>query len=1197
MLARLRPELPSAPLSIALEAAADVSDASGLALELRAPAGRLGPFVLPSLDARGRWDGRSVQGLALELARGQSRLSVRGDAGAAGSFDVHVVAAVALAELRALATAAGVPAPPRASLNADLRVRRALEGELSIAGEVRADGVRLPQLSLAAARVEVALEGPPAALEGRADVRVRGLSKGTMRLPRADLVLLARRGEYRLRGGADLERSTLALDLRARPTADHWALDGSVRGRWEQQPFALRLGRTAISPQGWFETRGIDLEAGEQELHVAGGLGRPRSELSVSAPALDLRALARLAGLGDEWRGSAALELRSRGRIESPVLQLRLDARDVARGDAPALSARLDARLDAETGQARLDATLGSVSAPAWLDASLTLASEFRAGPGWERHLDDARQRASLVFRQLELSALGHWLGRPMPASGQLGLSASLEGNLHQPVLHAEMRAALAEALGLPALRVKQRLDYAAGQLQVTLDVDDARGRWLSLGSELTLDAGDAHDVLALAPRATELADTARWSLRLDAARRRIGSLWATAPAAAAGLELAARAQLAHEPGAEPTGLASVHLSAAQPPSSPAGCAAADVELAFHAKLAQRQLEAALEASQGGTQLLTASTSASVELAPALRGGAASLGAVASELTSRALDLEKVPYLCGRLRGRLDARVALADALGAEPSLDARLRATGLSLGAEPRLGLDLSLRADRAHVEATSSIAGPRGASSVSARLPIRWSSGRFAVASDAPLDARARLVALPIAPLLDPAGAVSYASGWLSGSIDVGGTIADPEPSGSLELRDAELTATALAQPLYGVQGRVRFDRRALAIQHLEARDRDGELALSGRVERRGARQFEVVLDVDAKHFPLRQRGQVVATTSGHAKIHAGIEPGGSTVAVKLVDADTWLEKAQARTGIDLAAHPDFVIAGEAAPDGAAGGPAGAGGQPATAPAAGEPPRVSHVRLDASDRFWIKREDFAIQLSSQLDAVISGDEAKLTGQVDINRGYFDWMGRVFDVKRGSRLEFIGTSKPDPVVDISATYEHRSSGQTVRVQISGQGSNPVLTFFIDEGEVSAREVLELLLGRRGSGSEDSAKNQATSFVSALTAGLLATSARRELGAAAPIIMIEPGDQTGDGRVRAGFELDALVPPMLRQLITGVYVEGIVEREGSNDSRGQAQQASTQAGVLLELYFPHQLFSTGQWGPGTTWSIDWGWQL
>jgi hypothetical protein len=91
--------------------------------------------------------------------------------------------------------------------------------------------------------------------------------------------------------------------------------------------------------------------------------------------------------------------------------------------------------------------------------------------------------------------------------------------------------------------------------------------------------------------------------------------------------------------------------------------------------------------------------------------------------------------------------------------------------------------------------------------------------------------------------------------------------------------------------------------------------------------------------------------------------------------------------------------------------------------------------------------------------------------------------------------------------------------------------------------------------------------------------------------------MIEPGEQTGAGRIRAGFELDALVPPALRRLITGVYVEGIVEREGSGNTRNQGQEASTQAGVLVELYFPHQLFSTGQWGPGTTWSLDWGWQL
>src|SRR5690606_3150942 len=145
----------------------------------------------------------------------------------------------------------------------------------------------------------------------------------------------------------------------------------------------------------------------------------------------------------------------------------------------------------------------------------------------------------------------------------------------------------------------------------------------------------------------------------------------------------------------------------------------------------------------------------------------------------------------------------LVDPLGAKPSLLAEVKATDLSLGAEPSLDVELQARADHQSAEATVGIAGPRGRSTLSAALPISWSSGRFALAADAPLQAHVKLVALPLAPLLDPAGAVSYATGWLSGEVAVGGTLAAPEPSGTLELRDAELTATALAQPLHGVHG----------------------------------------------------------------------------------------------------------------------------------------------------------------------------------------------------------------------------------------------------------------------------------------------------------------------------------------------------------------------------------------------------------
>jgi hypothetical protein len=152
-----------------------------------------------------------------------------------------------------------------------------------------------------------------------------------------------------------------------------------------------------------------------------------------------------------------------------------------------------------------------------------------------------------------------------------------------------------------------------------------------------------------------------------------------------------------------------------------------------------------------------------------------------------------------------------------------------------------------------------------------------------------------------------------------------------------------------------------------------------------------------------------------------------------------------------------------------------------------------------------------------------------------------------------------------------------------------------VLTFLIDDRAASAGDAFLAIYGNQQSNQRPGeATDQARQFVGGLAAGLLATSARRELGAAAPIVMVEPGEQTGQGRLRAGLELDSLVPGFLQGLITGLYFEGIVARESDNPEQ---QQANVQGGALLELYFPSGFFSTGQYGPGATWSLDWGWQL
>jgi autotransporter translocation and assembly factor TamB len=1192
----VRAGLPDAALSLSLEAWADLVDRARVPLRVGWREGRLGSAVLPDLAASGVWTGSALEAIDLMLRRGPSELAARGAASTDGLFDLAVHADVRRDELHALSILAGLPRAPASALAADLRLVRRAGERWTIGGRASAARLAWPGLDVASARANVSLDGPLLGLSGDAEIVVEGLTSAGLAVRAASVRLDASPVEYRLRGNGHGAGASAALDLRARREPASMRLWGEGSARVDGLPLTLRLAPTRVGFDGSVRTEGIALAAGEAELRAAGSYTESEVALDAHARAVDLAKLTALLGIAGGWRGRGELELHVQGRPVEPRLEARVRARELAREGAPPLGATLGLVLDVAQRRASLDGVItGSAAAEpppggGWLDAAFSLTTALPAGnDGWKRWRG-ASHRAAIELRALELSGLARWLDRPLPLDGRLALSGVLSGSIEQPVVEATLRARLPGAFGLDPLSIEQRLAYEAGDLRLNASVDDARGRWLDVSARLELPAGLARDVTALGAHAPELADASHWSVSLDAARRSLGAVWTEAPPAARALEGLASLRVEHAPSREPAGHLSLLLEQRAVLALPSpGCAPADVRLDLGSTLQDGTLTVTLGAVQAGTRLVDGTAHVPVLFGPVLRGGGLVFGSMSGELVSRKLDLHALPLSCERARGTLDAHVRAEDLLGSTPLVEVDLSARGMSLGADTRLDLALRGHADRDDASLNAEIGAAGGSGSLSATLPISWLAGRLKVASDAPLRASAILDRLPIAPLLDPVGALSYASGSLSGRVDVTGTLRDPQPTGRIELRDAELTATALAQPLSDVQGRFSFDRRSLVIEDFRARDRGGSLQLSGTVARDdNAQSLAVKVSAKAKRFPLRQRGQVVATTSGRAEVEATISSERSSVRVQLIDVDTWLEKFQARTGIDLRAHPDYVMAGAAV------------AAPASDPAGKPPeaaPRSSTVRIDARDRFWIKREDFAIQLSTELEASIDGDAARVKGRVEINRGYLALMGRVFDVDRGSYLEFTGADPPDPAVSITAKYESRSSGQTVTVQITGRGSKPQLDFLVDGREASAIKALEALVGRRSSGSETSAKEDATSVVQGLTAGLLATSARRELGAAAPIIMIEPGERTGDGRIRAGFELDALVPHVLRDLVTGLYVEGIVERDGGGSAAGQSQQATTQAGVLVELYFPHQLFTTGQWGPGTSWSIDGGWQL
>src|SRR5690606_26389204 len=152
----------------------------------------------------------------------------------------------------------------------------------------------------------------------------------------------------------------------------------------------------------------------------------------------------------------------------------------------------------------------------------------------------------------------------------------------------------------------------------------------------------------------------------------------------------------------------------------------------------------------------------------------------------------------------------------------------------------------------------------------------------------------------------------------------------------------------------------------------------------------------------------------------------------------------------------------------------------------------------------------------------------------------------------------FVGSNPPNPVLELEAENKTRG-GSIVTVRITGRGDAPVLQFLVDGEEVDAGIAVAELFGGEKGGGETDASSQAQSFVAGLTAGVLATAARRELGAAAPILMIDPSDKAGEGRIRAGFDLDDIIPEFMAPIVTGMYIEGIVARESS----GESSQATT----------------------------------
>ena len=1210
---RLAPQAPAHTVVARLFGRVDVSQApeSLRVHELTLSEATLDGEALPRLELAALVSQRDLRQLKLDLSDSVSKLSVAGDAGFDGSAKLAVVARIQAATLRRLARLAGEERAIDGALSVDVDVRRVASGRVEAKGAIQGRQLVFDKTSLALVAVRLDLAGVPPELAGAVDVRLERLAAGDALVSTAELGV--RGGPERYDIGLRARSNQGDVDLKAqlaREKSGTLLVEAKATGTRSGTPLALDVRATQVSPAGSVATEGVRVSLAEQVLEVRGSATPTEAALAVEAEKVDLAALNALLGVKEKLRGTASLKAELSGRWQRPDLVVQLEGRGIAVGERPELDLSLSGQLNAPEGFGRVKLNVTDVAeAPRSehrLVAALDAETRFSEQAPLAQAFEAAEYRALLELKELDLGFVQAHLPKAttLPVAGDVHAKLELSGRAAAPAVALHVNAELDPSWSKRRLELSHDLVLENGRLAADLQVSDARGAWVDVTATTSLPPFDQ-----LAEQASSLAQRERWRLKVTLAERELAELplpeqeRTSLPEAS----VAATLDVAHEPEQEPELDLGLVLRQKRGVKTALGCTAKDLRVDADVSMARGDVAVRLLARQAQRELLNLDAEARVLVQSALGGGKPELGRITAKLQSSDLELSTLPFVCQRFGGRVNLAAHVDDPLGERPDVALGLKISNLTAGSKTSVdtSLDVFVKPNQAGLDAK--VRHGVNTSTAMLRLPVELGKGRLKIDTKAPLKGELKLRHLPIEPFLDPEGAISYATGTLSGQAKVGGTLKSPRVQGSIDLEELGFTATDMAQPLRNVEGQVRFSERRVELKGFRAHDKDGVLRLDGSVDFANLKRIQGDFHVRATEFPLRQQGQIVATTDVDARIKSTLTPQKSQVKILLREVDTWLEMAPPRQGIALAGHQDIVVNGQpavprekveskpvatATPEPAAKAPARRAG-PAQAKAP-QSIQVTEIMLDARDKFWVKRDDFAVKLAALITARIVGERVWVEGKVEIDRGYLQLFGKVFEIERGSDLEFIGSPEPNPVLNIRAIHENRRSGQSVKVQITGRGSAPVLTFFVDDVIVTAGDAFVALFGAQRSNEDPNAANdQAKNFVGGLTAGVLATAARRELGAAAPILMVEPGGGTEETRVRAGFELDSIVPRFLRPIVTGMYFEGIV----ANDQSANAQDANVHGGALLEIYFPRDFFTTGQYGPGTTWSVDLGWQL
>ena len=378
----------------------------------------------------------------------------------------------------------------------------------------------------------------------------------------------------------------------------------------------------------------------------------------------------------------------------------------------------------------------------------------------------------------------------------------------------------------------------------------------------------------------------------------------------------------------------------------------------------------------------------------------------------------------------------------------------------------------------------------------------------------------------------------GILVADLGLSGTVSVPRIEGTASVDKGTYANGTTGTVLHDITARLRASEREIMVEQLSATDGgSGRLSAKGTIGIEPETHFPLALSVDLTNARLVRRDDVDATISGQLQL------GGNVAQPKLAGKLT-VEPAEIRIPDRVGPNVPVIQVEEV------------GGSSKNAATTNESAPSTDLALDLAvdlpGRIFVRGRGLESEWQGKLQVTGPASEPRVTGTLNVRRGYFDLLDRRLQLREGV-VSFSGESPPDPTVTVQATTD--INGMTAIIRVEGRARQPTLTLDsqppLPQDEILAR----LLFNRDASQISPAQAAQLALAVNCLRGG----EGLDVMGKLRSLTGLDTLDVTGgqtmqEGKVRAG-----------KYLNDDVYVE--VE----NGAAAQTGRAKVEVQILPDI--------------------------